>query len=660
MEDVFILNVSVILLSGFIAGCVCKYFKISPLIGYLLVGALIGPGGLDLTGAKALQKEIESEKQLLKLREKFSSPFDDAAESEASFSTSPEEPLVADAGVDAGADAEAVADVEVADVAADADARVDAEIKAQEAEREWERQEERLEELVAEAHESKRAIDAVTEFGCLLLLFSIGIEFTFDKLAATARYMFVGGLLQMLLTIAGTFAVCMAFQMEWQAALAIGCVVALSSTALVYRSMTDLGVADTKRAQATLGLLIFQDIALVPLLLILPRILGVGEVSDANLWIANPWIDMVLKSLVFCGIVLLLKYANIRVIISRLANLQANDMVILYAIVVLVVMCLAAMLLGLTPALAAGITLGENRLTHQIDALVLPFRETFSAIFFISLGMLTDFSHVVQHPILCLVVLAAAISFKALCATLALRACCMDFRGSLAYGTSIAQIGELAFMLLSMASGVIDPMVYNTILFVSVASLVLTPNMVKIALTKFGMKPEEKKSTGKDEALAPELRRAIAEAKGQVIIVIGAGHIGKRVADELGTLGALVCLVDFNPVNLHPFKQNGVATVVGDGADQNVLRAAGIDHSGAVFVTVPRDDLALNVVRSAHDMFPALPIVARVRYNLNVSALKRAGAIRVFCEEEHIAEELVQVLQEAAKYAKVSHADAGA
>ena len=139
--------------------------------------------------------------------------------------------------------------------------------------------------------------------------------------------------------------------------------------------------------------------------------------------------------------------------------------------------------------------------------------------------------------------------------------------------------------------------------------------MVKIALTKFGMKPEEKKSTGKAEALAPDLRRAIAA----------------RPWYHVRTM-----------------------------ADQNVLRAAGIDHSGAVFVTVPRDDLALNVVRSAHDMFPALPIVARVRYNLNVSALKRAGAIRVFCEEEHIAEELVQVLQEAAKYAKVSHADAGA
>ena len=160
---------------------------------------------------------------------------------------------------------------------------------------------------------------------------------------------------------------------------------------------------------------------------------------------------------------------------------------ILYAIVVLAGMCVVASALGLTPALgalAAGIVLGENRLTHQIDALVLPFREAFSAMFFISLGMLTDFSYVFHHPSTCFLALVGAVAFKALCATFALRACGMDKRGALAFGVSISQIGELAFMLLSVAfnAKAINETTYNTMLFVSVASLVLTPNMVKIAL----------------------------------------------------------------------------------------------------------------------------------------------------------------------------------
>ncbi len=654
MGDVFILNVSIILFSGFIAGCVCKYFKISPLIGYLLVGALIGPGGFDLMGAKALHREIESEELLVKLEEAairrardpnrtpaLDFDFDDD-ESEISFDD--------EIAVDSGSKSDASPDDESA-----SDAAIVAEKDLNDSQAE-------LSNLIKEASASEETIDAIAEFGCLLLLFAIGIEFTFDKLAATAKYMFVGGLIQMTSTIAVTLGVCLAFHMSWQAGLAIGCVVALSSTALVYRSMADVGQADTKRAQATLGLLIFQDVALVPILLVLPRILGASGGSETELWVSNPWIDMGLKSATFCAIVLALKNANMRFIIPRLASFQSNDMVILYAIVVLAGMCLIAALLGLTPALgalAAGIALGENRLTHQIDALVMPFREAFSAMFFISLGMLTDFAHVFQHPFVCLVTLVVALSFKSLCATVALKACGMDFRGALAYGTSISQIGELAFMILALAEEDVDENVYDTILFISVASLVLTPNIVKIALTKFGMKPEEVETTNKDEAITPELRRAIKNASGHVVVV-GAGHIGKRVADELIALGASVCLIDFNPVNLHPFKQNGTPTVVGDGADQNVLRAAGIERSDAVFVTVPRDDLAINVVRSARDMFPTVPIIARSRYNLNVSLLKRAGATRVFCEEEQIANELVDILKRQAELVKRIQAEADA
>lgn len=664
MVDLFILNVSIILISGFVAGCVCKYFKISPLIGYLLIGALIGPGGLDLTLSKELKKENAGEAKITRLAEEHEaadknrqnaalSPTESGA-----VSLNPADALNEREAVELAEEEELqganVPASETEIIVSDPNASIQESIKEQE----------KLEKRIDDAHASAEAVNLLTEFGCLLLLFAIGIEFTFDKLTATAKYMFVGGTLQMGVTIAVTMLICHFFGMTWVAGLAIGSVVALSSTALVYRSMTDMGQADTKRAQATLGLLIFQDLALVPLLLVLPRVLGAESGGDVALWVENPWVDMALKSVAFCAIVLVLKFANVNYTIPRLAKLQSNDMVILYAILVLVGMCLVAKLLGLTPALgalAAGVALGENRLTHQIDALVMPFRETFSAMFFISLGMMTDFAYVFEHPVVCLVTLAGAILSKALCATGALKACGMDFRGALAFGTSISQIGELAFMILALAysAHAIKESTYNTMLFVSVASLVVTPYMVKLALTKFGMKPEELTPTNSDEAIAPELRERIKKSAGHVVIV-GAGHIGKRVADEIVSLGGSVCLVDFNPVNLHPFEQNGIATVVGDGADQKNLRAAGIDHADAVFVTVPRDDLSLNVVRSARDMNPTLQIVARARYSLNVSLLKRAGANRVFCEEERIADELVDILKRYAEESKRLAASAGA
>ena len=565
LGQVFLVGVTIILLSGFLAGCICKRFKISPLIGYLLVGALIGPGGLDLLGANKVQEQIA-------LQERVEHAFESAEKAVESV----EEEL------------------ESAERLFERESEKDAAPKG-EKRTAIEKEMEERQEFIDASEGAEKVLEGVTEFGVLLLLFAIGIEFTFDKLTATAKYMFLGGILQMGLTIGLTIVVCNVCNgIGWVGGLALGSVAALSSTALVYKSLEDAGLADSKRAQATLGLLIFQDIALVPLLLILPRVLGI-EADESGLWISNPWIDMTIKSALFCGIVIALKIANMRLIVPWLAKLQTNDMVVLYAIIVLLGMCVVAFSLGLTPALgalAAGVALGENRLTHQIDALVMPFREAFSAMFFISLGMLTDFSYVFGHPIVCVVALVGAVAFKALCASLALRVCGMDSRGALAFGTSIAQIGELAFMILTLArtAGAIEEDVYDTMLFVSVASLVITPNMVKIATTKFGMKPEVVETKSEVDSLSPELREKIAKATGHAV-VIGAGHIGKRVADELISLGANVCLVDFNPVNLHPFNQNGIPTVTGDGADQNVLRSAGIFQADVLFVTVPIDDL---------------------------------------------------------------------
>ncbi len=642
LGNVFILNVSIILISGFVAGYLCKRFKISPLIGYLLIGALIGPGALDLTGSKALNEELKSEEQYRRLEVEHTEKAIKTLKEQENMQPFEKELLSEQKELE------------------EPRANVEAQIRALETDEELEK----LQKKLADARNSESGISVITEFGCLLLLFAIGIEFTFDKLAATAKYMFGGGILQMGLTIAAGVGVCMLFKMTWVAGLAIGSVLALSSTALVYRSMIDLGQADTKRAQATLALLIFQDIALVPLLLILPRVLGGETTEEVAQWLSNPWIDMCLKSAAFCAIVLFLKVANMRVIIPNLAKLQANDIVILYAIVVLVGMCLVAELFGLTPALgalAAGLALGENRLTHQIDALVMPFREAFSAMFFISLGMLTDFAYVFAHPFICFAALLGAIVFKAIFATGALKACGMDFRGALAFGVSLSQVGELAFMILALAheKNALPDMAYNTMLFVSVGSLVVTPYMIKIALTKFGMKPEEAATTNNADVISPELRRAMNEAKGHVIIV-GAGHIGKRVADEIRILGGSVCLVDFNPVNLHPFSQEGVPTITGDGADQEILREAGIYESDAIFVTIPRDDLAINIVKAARAMNPTLPIIARARYSLNVSTLKRSGATRVFCEEVQIADELVDILQRSSEQMKQLKAVANA
>lgn len=627
MENIFILHIAIILCAGLVAGWICKRWNASPLIGYLVVGALIGPGGFDLTGSKEMEKALnEAVEQAAELDPNFAETRRlsvDASAASAVSQTEPKEPVAL------GKTEKTPNERQLAEELAE--------------------REQHVAEIQEEIRKDEFAFEATTEFGVLLLLFAIGIEFTFDKLAATARYMFVGGSLQMGLTILISIVANMLFGMSLTSSFVLGCVVALSSTALVYRSVQDVGQADTKRAQATVGLLIFQDLALVPLLLILPKILGAGA-EEGNGWFANSWVDMAAKSGAFCAVVVLSKWANVKLIVPRLAALRSNELVILFAVFALLGMCCVAEALGLTPALgalAAGVALGENRLTRQIDALVTPFREAFSAIFFISLGMMTDFSYVWQHPALCAGALVGAVALKWAAAATALRVCGMDFRGALGFGLSISQVGELAFMILTLAyaQGALSDVAYQTMLFVSVASLALTPNMVKFGLTKLGMQPEAPEIGRADADLDPDLAAAI-NSKGGHAVVIGVGHIGGSLAEELTALGKSVCLIDMNPVNLQPFAQRGIATVQGDGSDPEILRQAGAGRAEIIAVTTPRDDVALNVVKSCQQANPTSVILARARYRLNVQPMKRSGAEFVFCEENKICDELLNLLKE--------------
>ena len=634
MENIFILHLAIILGAGLVAGWICKRLNASPLIGYLVVGALIGPGGFDLTGSKEMEKALNE-------------AVEQAAELDPNFAETHR--LNVDATDASGEEQTEKKETIAAENATGNSEKTEKPLTEKELAEELAEREQHVVEIQEEIRKDEFAFDATTEFGVLLLLFAIGIEFTFDKLAATARYMFLGGSLQMGLTILISIAANMLFGMSLTSAFVLGCVVALSSTALVYRSVQDVGQADTKRAQATVGLLIFQDLALVPLLLILPKILGAGA-DEGSGWFANSWLDMAAKSGTFCAVVVLAKWANVKLIVPRLAALRSNELVILFAVFTLLGMCCVAGALGLTPALgalAAGVALGENRLTRQIDALVTPFREAFSAIFFISLGMMTDFSYVWLHPILCASALVGAVALKWVAAASALRACGMDFRGALGFGLSISQVGELAFMILTLAyaQGALSDVAYQTTLFVSVASLALTPNMVKFGLTKLGMEPEAPEIGRADADLDPELAAAI-NSKGGHAVVIGVGHIGGSLAEELTALGKSVCLVDMNPVNLQPFAQRGIATVQGDGSDPEILRAAGAGRAEIIAVTTPRDDVALNVVRACQQANPTSVILARARYRLNVQPMKRAGAEFVFCEENKICVALLNLVKE--------------
>ncbi len=627
MGHVVVFQLTLILLFGLVGAWIFKKFNFSTLIGFLLVGTIIGPGCLDLTGMRdyrQFKEQIAAENKDAK--NKAPIVVDQNRHEESSISELKENDENIPPPV-------AFNDTEESNITEEGNKFIQPITKKAV-----------LDQDIIEIENSAQTLDLFTEFGVILLLFAIALEFSLDKFLAMARYMFVGGVLQMTLCIVPAIFIFRCFGLTWQVGTVVGCVIALSSTALVYKSMAECDQADTKNGRATLGILLFQDIALVPMLLLIPMLFSSGGEDLSAYWFGSPWIDLPLKSLIFCGAVVFGRPFIMYFLVPRLARFKSNELVILFAIVVLLLMCSLAETLHLTPALgalAAGVMLGENRLTHQIDALVLPMRESFSALFFISLGMLMDFTYVFHHPLLCFAALAGVILFKGVASSLAMMACGMNRKEAIGFGLSISQVGELDFMLLAIAysAKALPENVYNTILFVSVASLVITANMVKFALARIPVVEEKSKK----EAIDPMINLFLKSGREHVII-IGIGQIGTRLAGQLELLGKSIALVDYNPLNLQSFAQEGIPTFAGDGADHGLLVNAGIRKAKMVIVVVPDDHQGLNIVHACRSLNTSCMILARSRYYLNIGAFRRAGAQTVICEEVDVSDKLISML----------------
>jgi CPA2 family monovalent cation:H+ antiporter-2 len=530
-----VLDLLLILLAGLTAGIVCKRLGISLLVGYLVVGALLGHGGIGLIGSET------------------------------------------------------------------------------------------------------RELKYLAETGALLLLFSIGLEFSLGELVRMSRFFFVGGTLQMLLVAGPAMAVGMLRGLAWGPAALVGAATALSSTVLVYKALEEYGQTETPHGRRAIATLLFQDVALVPLILLVPMLTGAGGAT------AREWIALAVKSAMFVATVVLLRYAVSLVMVPLLASLRSTELVVLFSLTVLGGAGIGAYAFGLPPALgafAAGLVLAGGRLTAQIDALVLPYRETFAAVFFVSLGSLMRFNVLVEHPVLCLAGLAAVIALKTVMGTVSLRVIGLPWRAAAGMGLGLAQLGEFSFLLLSagVAAKVIDPYWFHLMLFLALGTLILTPPLIKLGLQWTDPLLEtELEGFVFDAAAMSSVRRAV---------VVGMGPIGAQVASRLETGGVAVCLVDLSPVNLHAYAQEGFPTVAGDATDPDVLRRAAVAQCSLVVVTVPKDQTAKQTVAAVRRLNRTCQILVRCRYRVNVAALKQAGADAVISEEAEASAGLLRLLGE--------------
>ncbi|MBX7167590.1 MAG: cation:proton antiporter [Pirellulales bacterium] len=490
--------------------------------------------------------------------------------------------------------------------------------------------------LQPNAH-SNAQVEVIAELGVLLLLFSVGLEFTLDDLRRMRRILLLGGSLQMALAAGAVTLVGWLFGLAWRPALLIGFAVALSSTVLVFKALGESGMSSTAPGRAALGVLLFQDMALVPLLLVLPLLTGQGKAASLS-----GYVRLALVSLGVIGGVLVLRYVIARWLVPLLSRLRSPEVVVLLALVVLVGLTLASVGLGLPAAIgafAAGLVFSGNRLTAQVDALLLPFREAFAAVFFVSLGLLFDPQVIAADAPRVLAALVGVIAIKSTAAAVALRvAARLPWRAAWGLGLGLAQVGEFAFVLLleALQSQVLEPAHYNRVLALSLGSLLLTP-----ALLRFGLRWSER------QLAQPPVRGDLVPVDARRALVIGAGPVGRQIAGQLEQRGIDVTIVDLSQVNLHAPAQQGFHTVAGDASDPALLRRAGAGECEMIVVCLPNDPNTIAVAAACRAVNPRARILARCRYLVNRGKVRRAGADLVMSEEGLIAEALIARLQPA-------------
>lgn len=480
-------------------------------------------------------------------------------------------------------------------------------------------------------------VEHLAEAGVFLLLFAIGLEFSLEELLRLGRHLVIGGSVQMTLVGAPVAAVLALCGFEWSRAILFAAAASFSSTVLVFKTLAEWGRTGTPEGRRAIGVLLFQDVALVPLLLLIPLLAGGGAPSFLD------FVNLALKSVAFVGSVILLRLLLAGWVIPHLVSYRSAELVALAAVVVLGGVTYATYRLGLPPAvgaLAAGLMLGGNRWTKQFDALVMPFRETFTVIFFVSLGLMLEPRVVLNEPILFISLLLALIAVKWAAAAVALRLTRLSWRSSLATGVGLAHVGEFAFVLVTIAAqaDVLTDVNVQRFVAVSLVSLMLSP-----LLLRFGLKYS--RPLGLEEET---LQRGRAEApdKPKHALVIGVGPIGRRVASHLETIGYEVCAVDLSPLNLYPFQQQGFHAVAGNATEIETLERAEAERASLVVISVPDDSASLETVRLLRQMNPTGEILVRCRYQENESQLKQAGATHVVSEEFQSGEALIRLLGE--------------
>jgi CPA2 family monovalent cation:H+ antiporter-2 len=491
--------------------------------------------------------------------------------------------------------------------------------------------------LVKNAHD----VEILSEVGVVLLLFGIGLELSLDRVKRLWRAVAVAGSLQVGLTVAVGALFALGLGLPAGASIFLGMLVATSSTAIVLRGLSVRGELDAPHGRLALGILVFQDFCVLPMMLAIPALAG-GSQSGADLiWSLG-------ETLLILTAILIASRLLVPRLFEVVAKTRQRDLFVLVVVATCLGVAWAASFAGVSLALGAflgGLVVAGTSYRHQALAEMIPMREVLTSVFFVSVGMLVDPAELVAHPgqILGLAFLLVAGKFVLVAAATSVMG--FGVRVTVLVGLSLCQVGEFSFVLLRAAEGtslVQNPLLENLEMAI-ILSMLVTPFILRFS-------PLVAAGAEKSRTLTRLLSvRSAAEASSTPevkdpahVIVAGLGIAGEELVQGLKKMEIPFVAIDLNPESVRVAAQAGVPAFFGDATSADVLDHLGIKRARALVLTINDVKATLRAAQVARELAPDVYIVARVPWMLDVSGLMKAGANAVVCSELTAASEVAQ------------------
>ncbi len=483
--------------------------------------------------------------------------------------------------------------------------------------------------------QSGHQVELISEFGVVLLLFTIGIEFSLKGLLQIKKYVFLGGTIQMVLTTTLCLAAAELVGLEIHEAIFVSLLVSLSSTAIVLKILDERAETNSPQGRNTLGILIFQDISVLAIMLAIPFLAGSSTILQDS-----PGVFLV-KGLALIALFFLGYKWIVPALLSLVAKTRNNELFLMSIILICLSVAWLTYSLGLSLALGAflaGLIISESEYSHDALGRILPFRDVFVSVFFISIGMLLDVSFLIQHLVLISLLVAGIVLLKFITGSAATFGLGFPLRISILVGLALAQVGEFSFILSKTGYhyGLMSLNHYQLFLATSLVTMAATPFLMSVSprTADWFMNlplPERFK-----HAMMPAGIMALNDDAAQYadhLIVVGYGVNGRNVSKAARMAGIPYVILEINPDTVHSEREEGEPIFYGDATQEAVLNHVGIIRARVLVIAIPDVTATRMITSLAKGLNPKVHIIARTRFVSEVKPLYDLGADEVIPEE---------------------------